>query len=152
MVESTESTYHEEKIYGILSIIVEKRNKKKSILWQWKKYHQPSKKIKYYVHTSNMGDEKRSDKKYVISLVDNVRVLTENRKMVIPNSLKQHRIVAWYYHYLQHPGHDHLEETIRASMTWKGLRETVIDTPDSVHNVKSASIPKRSMGNFQRSM
>ena len=44
--------------------------------------------------------------------------------MVIPDSLKK-RIVVWYHHYLQHPGESRLEETIRASMTWKGLRETV---------------------------
>eukprot|EP00804_Cyclotella_cryptica_P022986 CCRYP_014983-RA/>CCRYP_014983-RA protein AED:0.46 eAED:0.46 QI:0/0/0/1/0/0/3/0/200 len=44
--------------------------------------------------------------------------------MVIPKSL-QHRAVAWFHHYLQHPGTKRLEETLRLSMYWKGLRTTV---------------------------
>jgi hypothetical protein len=44
--------------------------------------------------------------------------------MVIPKSL-QKRAVAWYHHYLQHPGNTHLEETLLLSMYWKGLRKTV---------------------------
>ena len=60
-----------------------------------------------------------------MSVVDNVKVLTDkNLKMVIPNSLKD-RILTWYHHYLQHPGHDRLEMTLRATMTWKGMREAV---------------------------
>ena len=57
---------------------------------------------------------------YKLSLVDNVQVLTENGKTVIPESLKR-RIVAWYHEYLQHPGATRLEETLRATMTWNGL-------------------------------
>ncbi len=29
------------------------------------------------------------------------------------------------YHYLQHPGHTHLEETMQAMMYWKGMRTTI---------------------------
>ena len=31
----------------------------------------------------------------------------------------------WYHHYLQHPGETRLEETLRATMTWTGLRKSV---------------------------
>ena len=38
--------------------------------------------------------------------------------MIIPKTL-QKRAVAWYHHYLQHSGHSHLEETLKAAMYWK---------------------------------
>jgi hypothetical protein len=31
----------------------------------------------------------------------------------------------WYHHYLQHPGHTRLEETIKSAIYWKGMRNTV---------------------------
>ncbi len=31
----------------------------------------------------------------------------------------------WYHHYLQHPGHNRLEETMKASIYWKGMRNTI---------------------------
>jgi hypothetical protein len=33
--------------------------------------------------------------------------------------------VAWYHHYLQHPGHSRLKETMRSMMYWKGMRNTI---------------------------
>jgi hypothetical protein len=45
-------------------------------------------------------------------------------KIIIPTSLR-HREVSWYDHYLQHPGHLHLEETMRSMMYWKGMRTTI---------------------------
>ncbi len=32
-----------------------------------------------------------------------------------------HRATSWYYHYLQHPSHAHLEETLTSVMYWKGM-------------------------------
>jgi hypothetical protein len=32
---------------------------------------------------------------------------------------------AWYHHYLQHPGHSRLKETMRSVMYWKGMRTTI---------------------------
>ena len=40
---------------------------------------------------------------YELSIVDNIQVLTENGKMVTPESLRR-RGVSWYHEYLQHPG------------------------------------------------
>ncbi len=31
----------------------------------------------------------------------------------------------WYHHYLQHPGHTRLEETMKSAIYWKGMRITV---------------------------
>ncbi len=43
---------------------------------------------------------------------------------MIPTSLR-HRAVSWSHHYLQHPGHLRLEETMRSMMYWKGMRTTI---------------------------
>eukprot|EP00804_Cyclotella_cryptica_P017417 CCRYP_016643-RA/>CCRYP_016643-RA protein AED:0.05 eAED:0.05 QI:1387/-1/1/1/-1/1/1/282/1119 len=69
-------------------------------------------------------DESLLNKGYSTQLVVNIKVLCKDGKMVIPKSL-QHRAVAWFHHYLQHPGTTHLEETLCLSMYWKGLRTTV---------------------------
>eukprot|EP00804_Cyclotella_cryptica_P030423 CCRYP_008509-RA/>CCRYP_008509-RA protein AED:0.46 eAED:0.46 QI:0/0/0/1/0/0/2/0/148 len=69
-------------------------------------------------------DESLLNKGYSTQLVENIKVLCKDGKMVIPTSL-QHRAVAWFHHYLQHPGTKRLEETLRLSMYWKGLRTTV---------------------------
>ena len=61
---------------------------------------------------------------YSTQLVENTKVLCKDGKMVIPKSL-QHRAVAWFHHYLQHPGTKRLEETLRLLMYWKGLRTKV---------------------------
>ncbi len=51
-------------------------------------------------------------------------MLCKNRKSIISTSL-MHRAVSWYHHYLQHPGHLCLEETMRSMMYWKGMRTTI---------------------------
>jgi hypothetical protein len=59
-----------------------------------------------------------------LQLVEDTQVLYKNGKLIIPASL-QHSAVAWYHHYLQHPGHSRLEETMRSVMYWKGMRTTI---------------------------
>ena len=58
------------------------------------------------------------------TLIENSYVLCKEGKLVIPKTL-QHRIVAWYHHCLQHPGHTSLEETLRAVMYWKSMRNLI---------------------------
>ena len=45
-------------------------------------------------------------------------------KMAI-SKVFQCRAVSWYHHYLQHPGHTRLEETLHAAMYWKDMRNTI---------------------------
>ncbi len=59
-----------------------------------------------------------------LQLVEDTNMLCKNGKLIIPASL-QHRAVAWYHHYLQHPGHSRLKETMRSVMYWKGMRTTI---------------------------
>jgi len=55
---------------------------------------------------------KNNDMQYQISLVEDTEVLTNSQlRLVLPPSL-QKRAVQWYHHYLQHPGHTRLEETL----------------------------------------
>jgi hypothetical protein len=60
----------------------------------------------------------------VLHLVEDIKVLCKNGKVMIPTSLR-HRAVSWYHHYLQHPGHSRLKETMRSVMYWKGMRTTI---------------------------
>ena len=53
--------------------------------------------------------------KYSTQLVEDTQVWCKDGKMVIPKVL-QRRAVSWYHHYLQHPGHTRLEETLHAAM------------------------------------
>jgi hypothetical protein len=59
-----------------------------------------------------------------LHLIEDTKVLCKNGKIIIPTSLR-HRAVSWYHHYLQHPGHLHLEEMMRSVMHWKGMRTTI---------------------------
>jgi hypothetical protein len=57
-------------------------------------------------------------------LIEDTKMLCKNGKIIIPAFLR-HRAVSWYHHYLQHPGHLRLEETMRSMMYWKGMRTTI---------------------------
>jgi hypothetical protein len=62
--------------------------------------------------------------KLYFQLIEDTKVLCKNGKLIIPASLR-HRAASWYHHYLQHPGHLRLEETIRSMMHWKGMHDTI---------------------------
>jgi hypothetical protein len=50
-----------------------------------------------------------------IKLIENTTCACKDGQLVIPKPL-QVRAVKWYHHYLQHPGHTRLEETMNAAM------------------------------------
>eukprot|EP00804_Cyclotella_cryptica_P006701 CCRYP_008658-RA/>CCRYP_008658-RA protein AED:0.39 eAED:0.39 QI:0/-1/0/1/-1/1/1/0/128 len=58
---------------------------------------------------------------YSTQLVKSMEILFKDGKMTIPKQL-QHRASSWYHHYLQHPGHTRLEETLCTAMFWKGMQ------------------------------
>jgi hypothetical protein len=64
------------------------------------------------------------DKGLEVRLVDNTCVVCKDGKMIIPKPL-QRGAVLWYHHYLQYPGHTQLEETMKATMYWKGMGTTI---------------------------
>ncbi len=64
------------------------------------------------------------DKGLEVRLVDDTYVVCKDGKIIIPKPL-QRRAVLWYHHYLQHPGHTQLEETMKATMYWNRMRTTI---------------------------
>jgi hypothetical protein len=48
-------------------------------------------------------------------------MVCKDGKMIISKPL-QRCAVLWYHHYLQHPKHTQLEETMKATMYWKSMR------------------------------
>ena len=99
----------EDDIYPVtVSEIAQEQRLDKTLKTYFKKKHKPSKKDRIS-----------------LKVVDETDVLVyDDKRLVIPASL-QSRIVAWYHHYLQHPGHTRLEETIAATMYWRSLRSDV---------------------------
>jgi hypothetical protein len=59
-----------------------------------------------------------------VKLFDNTYVVCKDGKMIIPKPL-QRCAVLWYHHYLQHPGHTRLEETMKPTMYWKAMHTTI---------------------------
>ena len=81
----------------------------------------------------------------VIQLIEDTKVLCKNGRVIIPTSLCQ-RSVKWYHHYLQHPGHSRLEETMRSMMYWKGMRTTI---RRYVKTCQSCQVNKRHSRKYQ---
>ena len=57
-------------------------------------------------------------------LVENESCICDKGRLVITKPLHR-RTTIWYHHYLQHPGHTRLEETMNAAIYWKGRRTTI---------------------------
>jgi hypothetical protein len=74
-----------------------------------------------------------------LHLIEDIKVLCKNGKVMIPISLR-HRAISWYHHYLQHPGLSRLEETIRSMMYWKGMHTTI---RKYVKSCRSCQVNKR---------
>jgi hypothetical protein len=74
-----------------------------------------------------------------IKLIENRTCICKDGWLVIPKPL-QVCAVKWYHHYLQHPGHTHLKETMNTAMYWKGMRTTIWSLPKSC---RSFQINKR---------
>jgi hypothetical protein len=64
------------------------------------------------------------DKGLEVRLVDDTYVVCKDGKMIIPKPLQRHAVL-WYHHYLQHQGHTQLEETMKATMCWKGMHTSI---------------------------
>jgi hypothetical protein len=74
-----------------------------------------------------------------IKPIENTICVCKDDRLVIPKPL-QVRAVKWYHHYLQHPGHTHLEEMMNAAMYWKGMCTTIRSLTKSC---KSCQVDKR---------
>ena len=74
-------------------------------------------------NTTRRKKTTKTDKRISLKIIDNTKVLVyDNYRLVIPGTDLQSRAVQWYHHYLQHPGHSQLEETLSAVMWWPNMR------------------------------
>jgi hypothetical protein len=64
------------------------------------------------------------DKGLKVRLIDDTYVVCKDGRMIIPEPFQRHTVV-WYYHYLQHPGHTQLEETMNTTIYWKGMHTSI---------------------------
>jgi hypothetical protein len=69
-------------------------------------------------------DIQKNVEKYWKRKLEGVDIVTHHKLIVIPKSLQKH-IVAWYHHYLAHPGMKRLEATLRETMTWPNMRKDI---------------------------
>ena len=75
----------------------------------------------------NVSISQSHENRLTLQVINDTKVLVRDKKqMLIPKSL-QMDVVKWYHHYLQHPGHDRLENTIKATMFWRGMRSQIRD-------------------------
>jgi hypothetical protein len=81
-----------------------------------------------------------------IKLIENTTCVCKDGWLVLPKPL-QLRAVRWYHHYLQHPGHTCLKETMNAAMYWKGMRTTIRSLTKSC---KSCQVNKRRSQKYGR--
>ncbi len=80
-----------------------------------------------------------TDQGLEIKLIENTTCVCKDDWLVIPKPLQVHA-VKWYHHYLQHPGHTRLEETMNTAMYWKGMHTTIRSLTKSC---KSCQVNKR---------
>jgi hypothetical protein len=59
-----------------------------------------------------------------VLLIENERCICHKGWLVLPKPL-QSCAVMWYHHYLLHPGHTRLEETMKSAIYWKGMRNSI---------------------------
>jgi hypothetical protein len=64
------------------------------------------------------------DKGLELQLIESESCICNEGRLVIPKPLQQCATL-WYHHYLQHPGHTRLEETMKSAVYWKGMRNSV---------------------------
>jgi len=57
-------------------------------------------------------------------LIENESCICHKGRLVLPKPLQSHAVM-WYHHYLQHPGHTCLEETMKSAIYWKGMRNSI---------------------------
>ncbi len=60
-----------------------------------------------------------------IKLIENTLSVCIDGRLVITKPLQRQAVLWWYHHYLQHPGHTRLEETMKPAMYLKGMLTTI---------------------------
>ena len=82
---------------------------------------------KYQAHDGSCK-KYSTDKQFRNRTVEGEKILsTEAGQLVVPRKL-QERVLAWYHHYLGHPGATRMLKTMEATVWWKTIRQDVEHT------------------------
>jgi hypothetical protein len=76
------------------------------------------------------------DKGLELQLIENKSCICHKGWLVIPKPLQSCAVMG-YHHYLQHPGHTHLKETMKAAIYWKGMRNTIQSKTEVMQDLPS---------------
>ena len=79
-----------------------------------------------------------------VLLIENESCICHKGRLVIPKPLQSCAVMR-YHHYLQHPGHTCLEETMKAVIYWKGIRSTIRSKTKSC---KTCQVNKKRMRKY----
>ena len=70
--------------------------------------------------------KKPLNKRISLVLVDDIEILVYDKtRYIVPGNELQSRVIQWYHHYLQHPGHTRLEATIQSALYWPSMRSQI---------------------------
>ena len=101
---------------------------------------------KFFKKQKKRKSEQVTSQRFQVSIIEDVQVLTDDKmKMIIPPALQQ-RTIAWYHHYLQHPGMKRLKETLHATMEWTGMRTQVKQHVKTCKSCQQNKQQRRSYG------
>jgi len=87
------------------------------------------------------------DRGLELQLIENTSCICNKGRLVIPKPL-QRSATMWYHHYLQHPGHTRLEETMKSAIYWKGMRNTIRSITKSCKSCQMNKKPTRKYGHL----
>ncbi len=93
----------------------------------------------------NKKNEALNDRITLKVIVDVDILVYDEKRLVIPAKL-QSKVVMWYHHYLMHPGHTRLEETLVATMYWQTLRSDVRRHVEKCDTCQKGKIRKQKYG------
>jgi len=86
--------------------------------------------------------EQSSNRVYTKQRVNKIdNVILEDGRIFVPDSCRA-GLVAWYHHWLLHPGADRLRNTIKTTFTWPGMRSDIENHVKTCHKCQMA---KKSM-------
>jgi len=117
------TTDDEEEVYPLtISEIAQEQRRTKL----YKPYFNAKTKRKEKKETSKALKSNPKSERISLRVIGDEKVLVyDETRLVIPNREMQLRAIDWYHHYLQHPGHTRLEETISSVMYWKTMRSDI---------------------------
>ncbi len=91
-----------------------------------------------------MNDKKNH---FYVRKIENIELIHYDGKIYVPAPLRG-RIIAWYHHFLVHPGRTRMEATIRHNFTWPGLTPQVEDYCKTCHSCQLFKKQRKKYGHL----